>query len=182
MLEAVAGFIIAGMIILAACVTAIVIARRRRSPERRLRQFIASISQDWMSRCLLPDGVGGEIYVDYLLLTHSGFMVVESKDVTGTVFAGDRLDTWSATSVDGRVEFDNPIPSLLNRIAAVEQLAPGIPVVGRILFHESVAFPKGHPDVVATAESLAREFDDHGPADSLALDRWVEIKAQVSFT
>lgn len=176
------GVLIAGLICLAVGAIAIVIARRRRGPQRRLHEFIDGISHDWVCKCILPDGLGGEILVDYLLLTDRGLVVLECTNVTGTVFAGDRLDTWSATASDGRIEFDNPMPALLNRIAAVEKLAADLPVLGRILFTAPVTFPKGHPEAVVTFESIASEFAASGESDLALQQGWVELKAQVSFT
>lgn len=177
-----AGVLIAAVIGLAAGAIAIVISRRRRAPQRRLHEFIDGISHDWVCKCILPDGIGGEIFVDYLLLTDRGLVVLECKNVTGTVFAGDRLDTWNATASGGRIEFDNPVPALLNRIAAVEKLAPGLPVLGRILFTAPVTFPKGHPGTVATFESIAQEFAARREYDPAFEPAWVGLKAQASFT
>ena len=49
----------------------------------------------------IPDGMGGSIHIDMILLTDRGVIAIEMRDLDGVVFAGERLDVWSAMH-DGR--------------------------------------------------------------------------------
>ena len=132
---------------------------RRRDPfAREIKRLIKQTAQASFSNILVPDGMGGEIHVEYLLLTQRGLLLLDTRNVSGVVFAGEQLDEWSATQDGHRATFQNPIPSLLDRIAAVKSLTPGVPLEAKIVFLDTVEFPKGHPSQVATFSQLVEEF------------------------
>ena len=147
------------LIVVAVVVVGLWWGLRERSSRRDLIRAIQKVSHDSLADILIPDGLGGEIYIDHLLLTPRGLVVLDVKDVQGSVFAGERLDLWSATSSQGRVEFDNPLPTLQDRTAALNQLLPGVPIETRVVFQQSVSFPKGHPDNVRTLENFVAEYE-----------------------
>ncbi|NKC01726.1 MAG: hypothetical protein GKR90_24945 [Pseudomonadales bacterium] len=158
--------------------------RWRRLRSKDLRRRLRDISRDVLADFFVPDGNGGEIHIDHLLLTEQGLVLLETKDVSGTVFAGDRLDTWSATSEIGRVAFDNPIPRLQDRMAAISFLAPGVPIASKVLFVNEATFPKGHPTSVVTIPTLLDEYASEGaePEVSVFNEQWDAIKAAATFT
>ena len=134
------------------------IVRRRGTTHRSLQKLVRAISHDTLVDVIIPDGAGGEIHIDHLLLTHRGLILLETRDVNGMVFAGDKMDTWSATHEGRRVTFENPIPLLHNRVAALKFLAPGVPIETHVLFTNQASFPKGHPSEVATMDQLAQTY------------------------
>ena len=152
------GIIIAGSFAVVALLGWLIYRRWfKRTP---LEQLVRDISYEKVVNVFLPDGLGGEIHIDHLLLTPRGLLLLDTKDVSGTVFAGDRLDEWSANSAQGRVTFDNPLPQLQDRVAAIRQLVPGTPIESKVMFIDRVDFPKGHPEAVTTVEMLAAEFGE----------------------
>ena len=130
-----------------------------------LQRLVRDISHESLVNVFLPDGLGGEIHIDHVLLTPKGILVLDTKDVSGTIFAGDRLDEWSANAADGRVAFDNPLPQLQDRVSAIRQLVPGTPIEAKVLFTDEVTFPKGHPQAVSTIAEL-REAGGELPENS----------------
>ena len=152
--------------------------RWQRSVNKDLKKLLRVVSSDTLADFVIPNGMGGEIHIDHLLLTPHGLMLLETKDMQGAVFAGDRMDTWSATLKGVRLTFDNPIPMLQDRAAAVSLLAPGVPIESRVLFVNDVTFPKGHPSIVSTVPALLEEYDNAElgePQDFSA--HWQAIKA-----
>ena len=145
---------------------------RRRDP---LRVALQSASQDHLSNFLIPDGLGGEIYIDHLLLTDDGLLLMDVVDVEGTIFAADNLEQWTAMTPQGRMTFENPLPGLYNREAAVKLLAPDVPVTSMIMFSRRVEFPKGRPDKVATMADLETRTVD--PVASPYATRWEQLKS-----
>ncbi len=133
--------------------------RRGSAAERAVTSLLTSIGVDHLRDVIIPDGTGGEIQIDCLIRTSHGLLALDINDTQGTVFAGDRLDTWSATHKGQRVTFANPISQLQARTEAIHLLARGVPLEGRILFVGEVDFPKGHPPQVSTVESLLSEFE-----------------------
>lgn len=124
--------------------------RARRTLSRRLKQ----VSVEFLSNILIPDGDGGEIHVEHVLLTHRGVIVVDIKDVDGNVFGSDSMQDWTVISDKRRFTFSNPQPALYDRIAAVSRLMPEVPVTGHVAFTASAEFKKGRPTNVIHLDAL----------------------------
>ena len=155
------------------------IVRWRRSSSSDLQTMLGLVSLDYLIDFIIPDGNGGEIHIDHLLLTPGGFLLLDTKDVQGAVFAGDRMDTWSATHQGVRLTFDNPIPILQERAAAISLIAPAVPLEYRILFVNQATFPKGHPPAVATMPGILEEFQSIDTAADVSVfdAQWQVLKS-----
>ncbi len=125
-----------------------------------LERAVADISFDSIEGLVIPSADEGEILVDYLLLTSQGLLILDVKDVQGTVFGGDKLQDWSVINDKRRYTFSNPQPALFDRIAAVRQIVRQVPVAGRILFLDGADFTKGTPGHVCDLKELVREFGE----------------------
>ena len=123
-------------------------------------QVLSDISFDSVENLLIPNADEGEILVDYLLLTSQGLLILEVKEVQGTVFGGDKLQDWTVINNKRRYTFSNPQPALYDRIAAVRQIVRQVPVAGRILFLDGAEFTKGTPSLVSNLTQLASEFGE----------------------
>lgn len=144
---------------------------RRRRERRKLHGTITSIGVEHLRDVLVPDGMGGAMHVDYLLLTSRGIVVIDQREVRGNIFGGDQMTDWTVMAGASRHTFQNPQHALYDRVAAVRQLAGDVPVEGRILFTRSGRFPKGLPRWTLMVDSLRSEFP---PPDSEAAQNWVE--------
>ena len=140
-----------------------------------LQRLVREISHESLVNVFLPDGLGGEIHIDHVLLTPKGILVLDTKDVSGTVFAGDRLEEWSANTAEGRVAFANPLPQLQDRVSAIRQLVPGTPIEAKILFIDEVSFPKGHPESVSTIAEVREGTDELVENSGLFTSAWETI-------
>ena len=67
-----------------------IIRRRRFDIERQIRRTIAAISTEILRDVVIPDGMDGQIQLDYLLLTRNGLLVLDLKDVPGSIFGSNR--------------------------------------------------------------------------------------------
>ncbi len=126
----------------------------------RLDQVLDEISYERIDSLVIPNADEGEILIDHLLLTSQGLLILEIKNVEGTVFGGDRLQEWSVISESGRHTFSNPQPGLFDRIAAVRSIVREVPVSGRILFDDGAEFTKGVPEHVSNLDRLLAEFGE----------------------
>lgn len=131
------------------------IRRRRRSS---IRDAIAAVAIDRLDDVLVPDGMGGEIHLEHLLLTTRGILVINVKRYEGVIFASERMDQWTAIGSDGRSTFRNPLASLYDRVAAVRGLVRDIEVFGHLLFPSQADFSKGRPQDVILPEDLVRTY------------------------
>lgn len=130
--------------------------RRRR--ERALHETVTSIAVDHLRDVLVPDGNGGVLHLDYVLLTTRGLVVLDIRDVRGNVFGSDQMNEWTVMASGRRATFPNPQAALYDRIAAVRQYVEQANVEGRIVFLRGAAFPKGLPRYTVGIDSLVSEF------------------------
>jgi hypothetical protein len=145
-------------------------AIRRRRARTELHESVLSIAFDHAQDVLVPDGMGGVMHVDYLLLTSRGVLVVDLRDVAGNIFGGDQMTEWTAMEGARRQTFPNPQGALYDRVAAVRSLAGDLLVEGRILFTRRGRFPKGLPRWTLMVDSLRTEFP---PPDTHAFESWL---------
>ena len=136
-------------------------SRRRSTVETTL----AAISLERLRDVFIPDGMGGEIHIEHLLLTVRGVLVVNVKPYVSVVFASDRMDQWTAIGPKGRSVFPNPLSALYDRVAAVRQLVRDIEVAGFVVFPSLADFSKGRPDDVRLPEDLLADYARTNEAD-----------------
>ncbi len=113
---------------------------------------------EYLRDVLMPDGQGGSLHVDFLLLTARGCIVVDMRDIAGNIFGGDQMTEWTVMHRARRYTFSNPQAGLYDRIAAVRALAADLPVEGRVVFSTRGRFPKGLPRYTLMLDSVAAEF------------------------
>jgi Nuclease-related domain len=145
---------------------------RRRGPP--LRQALEAVAIDRLQNVLVPDGMGGQIQIEHLLLTGNGLVVLDVKQFGGTIFASDRMEEWTVIGKTGRFTFPNPLGRLYDRVAALKQLVRDVPVAGFVLFGPDADFSKGRPkDIVLPAELMQR----FGKPERADLERLLEAFA-----
>lgn len=152
---------------------------RRRTTQ--VEQVLDSIGFDRIHNVVLPNADGGEILIDQLLLTTQGLLIVEIKEVQGTVFGSNKMQDWTVIATNRRYTFPNPQPGLYDRIAAVREVVKQIPVAGRVVFLDGAEFSKGVPELVASLDELAAEFGEPDRKSALVkieafMPHWENIK------
>jgi len=154
------GWILTGIAALALLAGLVQLYRwqRRRRARRALLARITASGFEYLHNVLVPDGQGGNLHIDFLLLTARGVVVIDLRDVAGNIFGGDQMTQWTVMHHARRFTFTNPQAGLYDRIAAVRALAADIPVEGRILFTRRGRFPKGLPRHTLLLDSLSAEF------------------------
>jgi hypothetical protein len=149
-------------------------AYRRYRARRMLARKVGSVALDQLQDVILPDGNGGWFHVDFVLLTPTGLLVIDLRDVAGLIFGSEHMTEWTVMQKTRRFTFANPLGPLYDRIAVVRMIAgDGVPVEGRVVFTDRGTFPKGHPEHVTRLASLADEFPplDRAQAEP-AVARW----------
>lgn len=127
---------------------------RRKSLLARLKRVASAAAH----QVLVPDGMGGFIHIDHLLLTPRGILVLDTRRVAGLIFGGDQMSDWTVMGRGHRYTFDNPQPALYDRIAAVKAIVGEMPVEGRLLFSNVGKFTKGIPKWVVMLDGIEVEF------------------------
>jgi hypothetical protein len=172
---------VAGAVIFALLLYVFVLMYLRSRTRRRNEQCIESIAYEVLRNILIPNGNGGQIHLNYLLLTERGLMVVDLFDVPGSVFAGDQMQQWTSIGRKRRYQFSNPQSLLYDRMAAVKLLAGMVPVDGCLIFTTRSEFPKGKPKYVARIDELGNYFPivdrSRGYVAGAFNDVWRNVKA-----
>ena len=151
-------------------------AYQRRARRKQLLARLDRIAYESAHQVLVPDGMGGFIHIDHLLLTPRGILVLDTRRVAGLIFGGDQMSDWTVMGRN-RFTFDNPQPALYDRIAAVKALVGDYPVEGRLLFSNVGKFTKGMPKYVMMLDGIEVEFPqvDRSLKGSGALEQAAEI-------
>jgi hypothetical protein len=156
--------------------------RRKRGPE--IKQALEAVAIERLQNVLLPDGMGGHIQVEHLVLTGQGLLVIDAKSFAGTIFASERMGEWTVIGKQGRFTFPNPLGTLYDRVAALRQLVRDVPVAGYVLFAGDADFSKGRPrDVLSAAELVERyRLPDKADLERLLVafaPHWDRVKAAI---
>lgn len=131
---------------------------RSSSYSRQLKRTIKKISSESMVDIVVPDGLDGEIQLDYLLLTPRGLLVLDIKHVTGRLYGGDNMDEWTVLDRGQRFTFANPAGPLRERVIAIKELLKDVPVDGRVVVLGAVDFATGVPECVVSLPLLQDQF------------------------
>jgi hypothetical protein len=155
-------------------------AYQRRARRKQLLARLDRIAYESAHQVLVPDGMGGYIHIDHLLLTPRGLLVLDTRRVPGLIFGGDQMSDWTVIG-RRRFTFDNPQPALYDRLAAVKALAGDFPVEGRLLFSNIGKFTKGMPKYVMMLDGIEVEFPqvDRSLKGSAALEPFAEVWSRV---
>jgi hypothetical protein len=133
-------------------------AYQRRSRRKSLLARLEQVASAAAHQVLVPDGMGGFIHIDHILLTPRGILVLDTRRVAGLIFGGDQMSDWTVMGRGHRYTFDNPQPALYDRIAAVKAIVGEVPVEGRLLFSNVGKFTKGIPKWVVMLDGIEVEF------------------------
>ena len=133
-------------------------AYRRAARRRSLIARLDRVSFQAVHQVLVPDGMGGFIHVDHVLLTPQGVLILDTRRVAGLIFGGDQMSEWTVLGRGRRHTFDNPQPALYDRIAAVKALVDDVAVEGRLVFSNVGKFTKGMPKNVLMMDSIEVQF------------------------
>jgi hypothetical protein len=146
-----------GAVVVALIAWAVVLWGRRRTLQK-MEQTIDSIAYDVLRNVLIPNGMDGHIFLQYLLLTERGLLVLDLLERPGAIFGGDQMVEWTSIGKKRRYTFRNPQHVLYDRLAAVKSLAANTPVDGRVVFTTRSEFPKGKSTYVARIDELTNQF------------------------
>ncbi len=103
---------------------------RRWREERQFRSAMKRLGARVMRNVRLPDGMGGETVIDYLLLTTEAIRVVGVLRFPGLIFGGKRIDQWTQLINKRSYKFPNPDHYLQQQISAVRLIIPVAKVTG----------------------------------------------------
>ena len=133
-------------------------SRRNKHTVKQLDKIIRPYKLEEITSIIIPDGIGGLIEIDRLVLTERGILLIGTYQITGHLFGAQQIDQWTQI-VEGRsYKFANPMHHIENAKYALQQLAPKVPIFCRVVFTGESDFPKGRPDNVSTLQTLEQDL------------------------
>jgi len=174
------GLAVGAAVAVVALVVLLILVMRRRAP-RSMAEELARKGCEYLRDVMVPDGIGGEIHLDFLVLTPSGLLVADVKDYRGVLFGGERTDQWTQLVDRHSYRFDNPLFQNQLRVATLKTLLGEVPVRGCVAFTASGRFPRGMPTGVYMLDRLLGELDCTAGEGALSVKlrlAWEQLKQQ----
>ena len=115
----------------------------------------------------------GTTQVDHILVSRFGVFVIETKDYSGWIFAGEHDATWTQVLFRHKFRFQNPIRQNFRHLCAVRSLLDFLPpeaVHSAVVFVGSAEFKAGLPRGVFTVQGLIDHIGRQSP-DVMSLNR-----------
>jgi hypothetical protein len=146
-----------GLLALAALLTLSYLLRKPLSYWRETRQITRAAKRmgvRLLRDITLPDGMGGDVRIDFLALSIDAILVIDVKRYDGMIFGSTQTDEWTQTLNSRSYKFPNPDTYLAKQVTAVRGIVPKTPVRGLHLFTDSAAFPWDKPPNVLQSKDL----------------------------
>ncbi|MBL1293215.1 MAG: NERD domain-containing protein [Thiotrichales bacterium] len=135
------------------------------------------ISNDSMHEVFVPDGVGGDIYIDHLLLMPDQIVVFNEKPYSGKIFGDANVDQWTQSVRQRSFRFVNPLVELQSQIMAINALVGERCANGYLVFSDDSEFPWGQPESVCLRKELADVFTHNQHTVHSSVDgAWAKLK------
>jgi hypothetical protein len=136
----------------------LLINNRKVSPSRQMATILKPYILDEIKDIIVPDGIGGLLEIEHLILMEQGLLLIETYPMSGNMFGAETIDQWTQL-IDGRsYKFANPLRHIRTSRQALVILAPNTPIFCRVVFNADSIFPKGKPDEVSVLSSLSDDL------------------------
>ena len=146
------------LLVLLCSLVVIFLLRRRHTAEHQLKKVLQPYIRNEIKQVVIPDGIGGLIEIEQLILLDNGLFIVQNYNTDGNIFGGDAIDQWTQLVRGRSFKFANPLRHIMSSKQALSSLVPGVPIFYRVIFVGDVQFPKGRPEGVSTLHSLAEDL------------------------
>ncbi len=146
------------LVLCALLLTLVVIRKKPLTAKKQLQALIKEFKQDEAKNIIIPDGVGGLLEVEHIVLLDQGVLLIETYEMDGNLFAADNIDQWTQL-INGRsFKFKNPLNHIYITKQALATLMPKVPIFTRIVFNGDASFPKGKPDEVLVLDDMEKDM------------------------
>jgi len=124
----------------------------------QLALILEEYKKDEISDFIIPDGIGGLLEIERLVLTDHGLLLIETYSMSGNLFGAEKIDLWTQI-IDGRsYKFSNPLRHIRTSRQAIKALLPNLPIFCCVVFTSDSVFPKGKPEEVSVLKTLVEDL------------------------
>ena len=134
--------------------------------ERHVTEVIDSLGVPSLHNVVLPDGIDGLAFIDYLLLMPKGIVVLSLEHREGLLFGGSSVDRWTQVINGKTLKFDNPLYTHPHHRQAVKWNTKDIATCGCVVFSNAGQFQKGIPNGCCMIDDLPAKIAPLQDADA----------------
>lgn len=152
---------------------------RGRAGEAAVGRLLQRVADDVVHDIVLTDRRGNRTQIDHIALLPGGLLVIETKNYSGLVFGQAHERNWTQRLGRSSNKFYNPILQNRQHVEAVELAAPGVPVVGWVVFTDRSRFPKGRAEGVSQVSTFVRDIAGALPraaGNPRLAEAWTKLK------
>jgi len=150
---------------------------------RTVEQIIKAKSVAYMKDIVIPDGVYGYHFIDYLAVMPDTILIIGVQHNQGYIFGGTQIEQWTHVVNNRSFHFENPLLKLNQYRQALDTLLPGANLDFKVVFLSDCSFPKGKPDDVVEfqeLENVLNEMAAKTPTTTPELmESWRELQESV---
>lgn len=152
------GFVLV-IVLLAILLIVYVVNKHKQTDSYKIAEILKPYVKDEVKKIIIPDGIGGILEVEHLILLEQGFLLIQTYPMAGNLFGADNIDQWSQIVAGKSFKFSNPLRHMCTSRQALQALAPKTPIFSRVIFTDGAIFPKGKPDDVSVLISLSLDLE-----------------------
>ncbi len=138
--------------------------KRKESASRQMATILKPYVLDEIRDIIVPDGIGGLLEIEHLILMEQGLLLIETYPMSGNMFGAETIDQWTQLIGGRSYKFANPLRHIRTSRQALMILAPNLPIFCRVVFNADSIFPKGKPEEVSVLSSLSDDLLNIGPS------------------
>lgn len=145
---------------LALIIIAFFLNNKKHYASKKIDSALKGYSQAELHDVVFPDGVGGLVEIERLVLVKQGILVIETYPISGNLFGADKIEQWTQMLNGKSFKFINPLYRIQMLRQAIKAIAPSTPIFYCVIFTANdSSFPKGKPDDVSTLFSLENDLE-----------------------
>jgi hypothetical protein len=148
------------ILLLVLIIIAFLFSQKKQHANNKINLALKPYSQADLQSVIFPDGVGGLVDIERLVLLKQGILVIETYPISGNLFGADKIEKWTQILNGKSFKFINPLYRIQMLRQAIQVIAPSTPIFYRVIFTaKDSSFPKGKPDDVSTLLTLENDLE-----------------------
>lgn len=122
--------------------------------EWKLRKLLKNIGLECLHNVVIPDGMDGHIFIEYLVLMPSKIFILGVKKFRGLIFAAEHIDFWTQVIGNKSYKFENPLKQIETNVVFLNSVLEDSEVGKKVLFINGSDFPKGKPENIVSIDEV----------------------------
>ena len=163
------GLLLVALIVIIGAIWYARIQIRKTRHQRHIHKVLEALGVKYLRDIVLPDGLEGVVFIDYLLLVPDGVVVLDINYAEGHLFGGISVDQWTQVINNKTYKFSNPLYNNETKCQAVtwnvqnnlgdDTISDDWHAHGLVVFSNAGNFPKGIPDNVSMIDELKENLE-----------------------